>query len=133
MIHSPGSATVGIQQPEIVVLMVFESVASRTGALLHCSGRSVRHIPSKSASEMVLEDGARRGVGPRLLVLLVRLLVVLDYTALVHWMSGSIPPLALQCGALSLKIVLAASPSLLASGPKRAHYIYGIRCIPSVS
>ena len=114
MIHSPGSATVGTQQPEIVVLIVFESVASRTGALLQCGGRSVRHIPSKSASEMVLEDGARRGVGPRLLVLLVRLLVVLDYTALAHWMSGSIPPLALQCGALSLKIVLAASPSLLA-------------------
>ena len=129
MIHSPGRATVGIQQPQIVVVMPYKTVASRAGALLQCGGRSVRHIPSKSTSEMVLEDGARRGVGPRLLVLLVRLLVVLEYIALAHWMPGSIPPLALQCGALSLKIVLAASPSLLAYGPKRAHYIYGIRCI----
>ena len=67
---------------------------------------------------MTLEDGARRGVRPRLLVLLVRLLVVIEYTALAHWVSGSTPPLALQCGALSLKIMLAASPSLLVTGQK---------------
>ena len=49
VIHSLGRATVGIQQPQIVVLMVFKAVASRTGALLQCGGRPVRHIRSKSA------------------------------------------------------------------------------------
>ena len=72
----------------------------------------------KAHLRMTLEDGVRRGVGPRLLVLLVRLLVVIEYAALAHWMQGAIPPLALQCGALSLKIVLAASLSLLVYRPK---------------
>ena len=49
VIHSLGRATVGIQQPQIVVLTVFKAVASRTGALLQCGGRPVRHIRSKSA------------------------------------------------------------------------------------
>ena len=49
VIHSLGRATVGIRQPQIVVLTVFKAVASRTGALLQCGGRPVRHIRSKSA------------------------------------------------------------------------------------
>ena len=73
----------------------------------------------KAHLRITLEDGVRRGVRPRLLVLLVRLLVVIEYAALAHWVQGSIPPLALQCGALSLKIVLAASLSLLALRAKK--------------
>ena len=76
----------------------------------------------KAHLRITLEDGVRRGVRPRLLVLLVRLLVVIEYAALAHWVQGSIPPLALQCGALSLKIVLAASLSLLVYRPKRAFF-----------
>jgi hypothetical protein len=122
--------------------MVFKAVASRTGALLQCGGRSVRHIPSKSASEMVLEDGARRGVGPRLLVLLVRLLVVLDYTALAHWMSGSIPPLALQyCSVVRShsrscwrhrRVYWPTCQQVFTDGRFECKTIYGIRCISLV-
>ena len=82
----------------------------------------------KAHMRMTLEDGVSRGVGPLLLVLLVRLIVVIEYAALAHWVQGPIPPPALQCGALSLKIV-AASLSLLAYSPKRAHFIGGIWCI----
>ena len=83
----------------------------------------------KAHMRITLEDGVRRGVRPRLLVLLVRLLVVIEYAALAHWVQGSIPPLALQCGALSLKIVLAASLSLLALRAKKVFCCCGIRCI----
>ena len=45
---------------------------------------------------MTLEGGVRRGVGPRLLVLMVRLLVLLYVGALIHWMQGSISPLTIH-------------------------------------
>ena len=38
----------------------------------------------KAHLRMTLEDGVRRGVGPRLLVLSVRLLVLLHFGALIH-------------------------------------------------
>ena len=38
----------------------------------------------KAHLRMTLEDGVRRGVGPRLLVLLVRLLVLGHFGALIH-------------------------------------------------
>ena len=49
---------------------------------------------------MALEDEVRRGVGPRLLVLMVRLLVLLGFGSLARWMRGSIPPLTPHCTAL---------------------------------
>ena len=52
---------------------------------------AVRHPNGEKAARsftdrprMTLEDGVRRGVGPRLLVLLVRLLVLLHFGALIH-------------------------------------------------
>jgi hypothetical protein len=53
----------------IAVLMSYQAPASSTGASLQWIGRWVCRIRSKSASRMTLEDGVRRGVGPRLLVL----------------------------------------------------------------
>ena len=50
----------------------------------------------KAHLRMTLEDGVKRGVEPRLLDLLVRLLVVIEYAALGHWVQGSIPPLTLH-------------------------------------
>ena len=42
---------------------------------------------------MALEDEVRRGVEPRLLVLMVRLLVLWNFGSLARWLRGSIPPL----------------------------------------
>ena len=58
VIHSPGSATVGVRQPQIVVLTVFKAVASRTSALLQFGGRPVRHIRSESASDNCASTGS---------------------------------------------------------------------------
>ena len=54
----------------------------------------------KAHLRMALEDGVRRGVGPRLLVLVVRLLVLLNFGAPAHRMRGAIPPLAPHCAIL---------------------------------
>ena len=67
--HSSDSAAVGIPRRMIAVLMSYQAPASSTGASLQWIGRWVCRIRSKSASRMTLEDGIRRGVGPRLLVL----------------------------------------------------------------
>ena len=67
--HSSDSAAVGIPRQMIAVLMSYQAPASSTGASLQWIGRWVCRIRSKSASRMTLEDGIRRGVGPRLLVL----------------------------------------------------------------
>ena len=49
---------------------------------------------------MTLKDEVKRGVGPRLFVLMVRLLVLLNLGSLARWVLGSIPPLAPHCTAL---------------------------------
>ena len=67
--HSSDSAAVGIPRRMIAVLMSYQAPASSTGASLQWIGRWVCRIRSKSASRMTLEDGVRREVGPRLLVL----------------------------------------------------------------
>ena len=67
--HSSDSAAVGIPRRMIAVLMSYQAPASSTGASLQWIGRWVCRIRSKSASRMTLEDGVRRGVGPRLLIL----------------------------------------------------------------
>ena len=72
--HSSDSVAVGIPRRRVVVLVSYKTTTSSTLALLQRVGHWAHHIRSKSASEMVLEDGVRRGVGPRLLVLMVRLL-----------------------------------------------------------
>ena len=46
---------------------------------------------------MRLEDEVRRGVEPRLLILMVRVLVMWDFGSLARWVRGSIPPLTLHC------------------------------------
>lgn len=49
---------------------------------------------------MTLKDEVRRGVGPRLMVLMVRLLVLLHFGSLARWVRGSIPPLTPHCTVL---------------------------------
>ena len=51
----------------------------------------------KAHLRMTLEDEVRRGVGPRLLVLMARLLVVWNFGSLARWVRDSIPPLTLNC------------------------------------
>ena len=47
----------------------------------------------KAHLRMALEDEVRRGVEPRLLVLMVRLLMLLDFGSLARWVRRSIQPL----------------------------------------
>ena len=47
----------------------------------------------KAHMRMRLEDEVRRGVGPRLVVMMVRLLLLWDFGSLARWVRGSIPPL----------------------------------------
>ena len=51
---------------------------------------------------MALEDQVRQGVGPRLLlrISMVRVLVMWNFGSLARWVRGSIPPLALHCTTL---------------------------------
>ena len=63
----------------------------------------------KAHLSMTLEGGVRRGVGPRLLVLMVRLLVLWYFGALIHWVQVSIPPLTIH----STILVAHSSPNPL--------------------
>ena len=62
----------------------------------------------KAHVRMAPEDGIRRGVEPRLLVLSVRLLVLCHFGALVRWIQGAIPPLSVRCSIC----VAQSSPSI---------------------
>ena len=59
----------GIRQPKVDGLVSYQAPASSTCASLQRIVRWVCRIRSKSASRMTLKDVVRRGVGPRLLVL----------------------------------------------------------------
>ena len=54
----------------------------------------------KAHLRIALEDEVRRGVGPRLLVLMVRLLVLSNFGSLARWARRSIPPLTPHCTVL---------------------------------
>ena len=77
--------------------IAYKATASSTLALLQRAGHWGCHIRSKSTSEnylrIALEDEVRRGVGPRLLVLMVRVLVLSIFGSLARLARGSIPPL----------------------------------------
>ena len=117
--HSSGSDAVGIQRRRIAVGTIYKATASRTLALLQCVGHRVRHIRSKSAFENNTGDGARRGVGPRLLILMVRLLVLWYFGSHARWVRGSIPPLTPH-----------AVSSFAQSSP--IHYLNTSNCLVSV-
>ena len=104
--HSSGDVAVGIRRPRIVVLMAYKAAASSTLALLQCVGHWGCHICSKSTSEsdtIVLEGGVRRGGGPRLLLLMVRLLTERYHRALSRWKYYALCSHALQRGGRTLK------------------------------
>ena len=63
----------------------------------------------KAHLRMTLEDGIRRGVEPRLLVLMVRLLVLWNFGPLARWVPGSTPPLT----PTALSLVAQSSPNPL--------------------
>ena len=87
--HSSDSVAVGIPQRRIAVLMAYNTTASSTLALLQCSGHWAHHIRSKNThlrmTLELVEGGVRRGVGPHLLVLMVRLLAERYHKALSRW------------------------------------------------
>ena len=71
-----------------------------------------------TVSRMALEDEVRRGVEPRLLVLMVRLLVLWNFGSLARWVRGSIPPLTPRCTVLVTRSSPNLSMAFLACGPK---------------
>ena len=80
---------VGMPQRRIAVLMAYNATASSTLDLLKCSGHWAHHIRSKSTSENDTawwgQNKVRRGVEPRLRVLMVRLLAERGHRALSRW------------------------------------------------
>ena len=99
--RSSGSVVVSIRRPRNAVLIAYTARASSTLALLQHVSRLVHHISARNAHlRMTLKDEVRRGVGPRLLVLMVRLLVLLNFGSLDRWVRGSTPPLTPHCTAL---------------------------------
>jgi hypothetical protein len=98
--HLSGDVAVGIRRPMIAVLMAYNATASSTLALLQCAGHWGATSARKAHLRIALEDEVRRGVGPRLLVRVVRLLVLSDFGSLARWVRRSIPPLTPHCTAL---------------------------------
>ena len=81
--------------------MVYNATTRRTHALLQLSGRLVRHIRSKSASENCAQDRHSRGVGPRVGSTLLYAPSMrhdrqLSYRR--YWVNGSQSPLTVHRG-----------------------------------
>ena len=128
--HSSGDVADGIRRRRIAVLMAYNATTSSTLVLVQCSGHWAHHIRSKSTYENDTggRGGVRRGVGPRLLLLMVRLLAERYYRALSRWKYY-----ALCSQSLSLCFVVSATaPALLtrhpiSSGPKSLQRIVLLR------
>ena len=75
---------------------------------------------------MKLKDEVRRGVEPRLLVLMVRLLVLLNFGSLARWVRGSIPPLTPHCTAGPRRTKLTKSTELGFDAPAQKIDLFAI-------